>query len=151
MNDRSRDRPRPRGGTTGVTGTPFAVDVAGDRQSRDIWVVLLGGPVVWLAHFMVVYLTAEAGCTGDGTGLELFDPPVPTVVTLVATAVACIACLGFAAWGYRRWSTAPRSDADQGDHGGGRGPLAFVGFLLSLLSFLAILFVGLPAFFLGPC
>jgi hypothetical protein len=150
MNDRSRDRPTPRGGTTGVSGTPFAVDVTGDRQSRDIWIVLLAGPVIWLAHFLVVYLAAEAGCTGDGPGLELFDPPVPTVLTLVATAVGCIACLGFAGWGYRRWAGARRSGAGEGDEGG-RGPLAFVGLLLSLFSFLSILFVGLPAAFLAPC
>ncbi|MDQ4145306.1 MAG: hypothetical protein M3198_16505 [Actinomycetota bacterium] len=43
---------------------------------------------------------AEAGCTGDGPGLQLFDPPVPTIVTLAAAAVAAVACLPFAVCGF---------------------------------------------------
>ena len=101
---------------------------------RDTWIVFLAGPVTWFVHFMVVYLLAEAGCTGDGPGLRLFDPPVPAVATLAATAVAAVACLGFAWWGYRC--------LDDHSHG---DSLTFAGCLLSLLGFLAVLFVGVPA------
>ena len=101
---------------------------------RDTWIVFLAGPVTWFVHFMVVYLVAEAGCTGDGPGLALFDPPVPAVVTLAATAVAAAACLAFAWWGHRCLVDHPPGDS-----------LAFAGFLLSLLSSVAVLFVGLPA------
>ena len=34
-------------------------------------VVFLGGPVIWFSHFMVVYLVAEAGCTGGGGHVTL--------------------------------------------------------------------------------
>jgi hypothetical protein len=149
--DRPKDEAASGGKTTGASGTPFAVDVTGDRQSRDVWIVLLAGPVIWLTHFMIVYLVAEAGCTGDGPGLEVFDPPVPTAVTLVATALGCLACLGFATWAYRRWTVVRRSDGGLDDDPDGRGSLAFVGLLLSLLSVVAILFVGVPAPFLSPC
>jgi uncharacterized protein (DUF2267 family) len=44
--------------------------------------MFVAGPVIWSVHFMLVYLVVEAGCSGDGPGLRLFDPPVPTVVTL---------------------------------------------------------------------
>lgn len=148
--------PPTRGATTAVGGTPFAVDVSGDRRARITWVVLLAGPVIWVTHFMVVYLTAEAGCTGDGPGLDLFDPPVPRAVTLAATALAAVGCLGCAGWAWRRWQASPvvphragaREIADTHD-GDGRGPLAFAGFLLSVLSFAAVLFVGVPALVLG--
>lgn len=148
------------GATTAAAGTPFPVDLARDRRARTTWAVLLAGPVIWFAHFMVVYLVAEAGCTGDGDGLELFDPPVPQAVTILTTVVAVLACLGCAAWARRRWR-ANREDIpggsevageEGGGDGGGRRPeLAFSGMLLSLLSAVTVLSVGLPALFLRPC
>ena len=149
----------PSGGTgtwTAADGTPYPVDVARDRPTRITWVVFLGGPVIWFVHFMVVYLVAEAGCTGDGPGLNVFDPPVPATVTLATTAVAAAGCLGFAAWAHRWWRASrdgPAAD-DAPELSGGLaerdrgGTLAFAGFLLSLGSFVAVLFVGLPAFVL---
>jgi len=138
---------------TGARGTPIAVDVSRDRLARRTWVVFLAGPVTWFTYFMIVYLIAEAGCTGDGPGLNAFNPPVPAAATLVATAVAALTCLGAARWAYVRWRTSQRGlAADEAadlagplperDRG---GSLAFAGFLLSLFSFLAVLFVGLPA------
>ena len=91
------------GSMTGPSGTPVAVDVTRDRRARPIWVALLAGPVIWFAHFMLVYMVAEAGCTGGGPGLRLFAPPVPTVVTIVATVLAAGACLAAAVWALRRW------------------------------------------------
>jgi hypothetical protein len=135
------------------------VDVSRDRRARVTIVVFLAGPVIWSVHFLLVYLVAEAGCTGDGPGLELFDPPVPTVVTLAATAVAAVASLASAAWGYRRWRPATHEPAadEAGDLSGALadrnrgGTLAFAGFLLSSLSFVTVLFVGLPALVLPAC
>jgi hypothetical protein len=147
------------GSTTAVGGTPVAVDVSRDRGARVIWAVFLAGPVLWFAHFMIVYMAAEAGCTGDGPGLELFDPPVPTVVTLGATVVAALGCLWCATWAWRRWRTRARTQpwgvtddlsADL-EHGDRDGLLAFAGFLLSVLSFVSVLFVGLPALVLPAC
>ena len=141
------------GRRTAAGGTPVAVDVSRDHLARVTWVVFLGGPVIWFVHFMVVYLVAEAGCTGGGPGLRVFDPPVPAAVTLVATALAAAGCLAFAGWGYR-WYVASRhleAADDSGDLSGAHadrdrgGTLAFAGFLLSLFSFVAVLFVGLPA------
>ena len=142
-----------------MEGTAVAVDVSRDRRARVTWLVFLAGPVIWFVHFMVVYLAVEAGCTGAGPGLRLFNPPVPTVVTLVATAVAAIACLGLAGWAQLRWRArkyepgvdgAGELSGDLEDHVHG-GSLAFAGSLLSLLSFVAILFVGLPALVLPAC
>ncbi len=142
---------------TAESGTPVPVDVSRDRLTRIGWVVFLGGPVVWLTHFMLVYLVAEAGCTGDGPGLQAFDPPVPEVLTLAATAVAATGCLAFAVWGYRRWVDSRHGAAadDPGGASGGHaerdreGTVAFGGLLLALFSFVAVLFVGLPALVLG--
>lgn len=157
---RASDGRAPAGGgaTTAADGTPYGVDISRDRRARVIWGVFLAGPLIWFSHFMVVYLIVEAGCTGDGPGLRLFDPPVPEVATLLATAAAAGACLGFAAWAHRRWREATPTPAEGdallsgGTHDGDvEGRLAFAGLLLSLLFFVAVLFVGLPAFFLPAC
>ena len=145
------------GAMTAEDGSPVAVDVSGDRPARVVWVVFLGGPVIWISHFMLVYLVAEAGCTGGGPGLRAINPPVPRAVTLIATAVAAAGCLGFASWAHRRW-VAARPGVATGDAGEVSGSaeerdrtatLAFAGFLLALFSFVAVLFVGVPAFVLG--
>ena len=82
------------GSRTAGEGTPFAVDVSRDRRSRWALFMFVSGPVIWSVHFLLVYLVTEAGCSGDGPGLSLFDPPVPKVVTLAATAAAAAAALG---------------------------------------------------------
>ena len=147
------------GGRTAAEGTPVAVNVSRDRKTRVTWAVFLAGPVIWFAHFMLVYLVAEAGCTGDGPGLDVFDPPVPTVVTLVATAVAAVGCLASARWGYRRWRPGPHGsedpraaiESDDAVDDEGSRSAGFAGFLLSLLSFGTVLFVGLPALAIPAC
>jgi hypothetical protein len=143
------------GSRTAGEGTPFAVDVSGDRRARWPLFMFVAGPIIWSVHFLLVYLVTEAGCSGDGPGLRLFDPPVPKAVTLAATAAAAATALGCATWWYRRWQASehgPVADeaADLADHDRG-GTLAFTGFLLSLLSVVAILFVGLPALVLPSC
>jgi hypothetical protein len=142
------------GASTGGKGTPVAVDVAPSTGTRVTIALLVAGPVIWSVHFMLVYIVVEAGCTGDGPGLRLLDPPVPTVVTLVTTAIAALACLACAGWGYRRWRAgqqAPAAEASGLEPIDRRGSLAFAGFLLSLLGVVEVLLVGLPALFLPAC
>ncbi len=147
------------GSRTAAEGTPFAVDVSRDRRARFALAMFVSGPVIWSVHFMVVYLVTETGCSGDGPGLTLFDPPVPKIVTLAVTAVAVAAALACAGWSWRHWraSGAEAAADEAADLAGGHqdrdrgGTLAFAGFLLSLLSVATILFVGLPALVLPSC
>jgi hypothetical protein len=148
MTDAGRDLPVEAETATAAKGTAAPVDVTVDPRARSTITVLLAGPVILLVHFMVVYLVTEAGCTGDGPGLDVLDPPVPGVVTLLATAVAALACCGSAFWAYRRWRPGSQSGRDELVD---RGPLAFVGFLLSLLALVTVLLVGLPALVLPAC
>ena len=154
------DEPSPQDGSrTARDGTPFAVDVSADRRARWALAMFVSGPVIWSVHFMVVYLVVEAGCSGEGPGLALFDPPVPKVVTLAVTAAAAAAALACATWWYRRWRASEHEPAadEAGDLAGSLtdrdrgGTLAFAGFLLSLLSVVTILSVGLPALVLASC
>ena len=136
---------------TGPGGTPVPVDITRDLESRPTWLVLLGGPVIWAVHFIVVYLVAEAGCTGSGPGLEAFDPPVPATTTLVATVLAVVGCLGVGLWGWRRSRGLPEGvAADEPAARERHRVLSLAGVLLAGLSLLAVLFVAAPAVWL-PC
>jgi hypothetical protein len=152
------ETPQGDGSRTAGEGTPFAVDVSADRRVRWALAMFVAGPVIWSVHFMVVYLAVEAGCNGEGPGLRLFDPPLPTAVTLAATAAAALACLASARWGWRRWRAGQEppvggAGGRSGDLGGPDrgGALAFAGFLMSLLGLVTVLFVGLPALVLPAC
>jgi hypothetical protein len=149
------DRPSARrgGGATQRTGNESPVHPATSNRARSTIALLLAGPVIWSGHFMVVYLAVEAGCTGDGPGLDAFDPPAPTVVTVVATLVGAAASLLAALLSRRRWHT---------DRAAGRGEtalrpsqglatLAAMGYLLGLLGVVTILFVGAAVLFLPAC
>ncbi|MBW3576961.1 MAG: hypothetical protein KY462_04330 [Actinobacteria bacterium] len=137
------------------------VDLSADRSVRRTWAVLLAGPVIWFSHFMVVYLVAEAGCTGGGPGLVVFNPPVPVVVTWVSTVIAVPLCAAAAWWAWRRWRAsvdvlkgAPDDASELSgelDDDRRRGSLAFAGLLLSLFSIVAVAFTAAPAMVLGPC
>jgi hypothetical protein len=131
---------------TAAKGTAAPVDVTVDPRARTTIVALLAGPVILIAHFLVVYLVAEAGCTGDGEGLDIFDPPVPTVATAVATVVAVVAAVASVWWNYRRW----RSEGRSGELVD-RRPLAFVGFVMSVLTVFTVLLVGGPVLLLEAC
>jgi len=159
MTERKGRGRSPGGATTGVGGTPVPVDVSRDREARVTWVVFLGGPVIWFAHFMLVYLVAEAGCTGGGPGLRLFDSPVHKVVTFAATAVAAIACLALARWSLRRLQESggrpgsfdTEDDANADQRFDDRGLLDLASFMLSMVFLVAVLFVGLTPAFLPAC
>lgn len=131
--------PGSRGGSTSQDGTPVPVDTGLPRGALLTYTLLLAGPLIWSAHFFLVYFVSELGCTADGGGLEVFDAPVPSVVTIVTTAVAALACLAAAWWSQRR----ARHDEK---------PMVLrAGALLSLLGFVTVLFVGAPAVVFPAC
>lgn len=140
------------GARTSGKGTPVPVEPSDGRRTRRTVGLLVAGPVLWTAHFLVVYLVAEAGCTGGGSGLRLLNPPVPTVATVAATAIAVMACLATAAVAHRQWRALAEAGSDDGgpEPGDRGGSLALAGVVLSLLGVVTVLFVGLPALVL-PC
>jgi uncharacterized membrane protein len=113
-----------------------------DRSSIRLWAVLLAGPVIWINHFMVVYLLAEAACAAvDSEDMWFIGSDALVAVTIAATVVAAAACV-FAGWWTRRHATGAEGD---------ESILAWAGVLLAIGSLVAVLAVGLPAAVLGPC
>ena len=92
-----------------------------------LWLLSLGGLLVWTAHFFGLYLIASIWLT----------TPTAGVVAGVFTA----ACL--AADGWLLWRTAP-ARVGQGIDGSDRW-LLVLAFLAAALSTLAVLWQGLPA------
>lgn len=147
------------GATTQPSGTPMAVDLASSPATRRALAMFVAAPTLWFAHFVVVYLVAEAGCTGSGPGLSVFDPPVPAVVTIVATIVTGAACAWVTWWHWRQWRHGDRLGSLEEAGGPPTGtdldgevrPLAFVGVLIGAISLVSVLFVGAPALWLTGC
>lgn len=105
--------------------------------TAGMWSIALAGPVLVMAHFWFVYLTAEAACEADRTGGMRFLSTGGLEWTVVAaTVVATLGC-GVAAWIGRRSI--------------GNRMLAEVGVLMSVGSAATILAVGVPVLVLGPC
>lgn len=112
------------------------------RSTIRLWVQLLIGPVLWISHFMAVYLFAEAACVAR----ESDELPVPGSgaigpVVVVVTVIAAMITAAAAAWTLR---AAKRSHGDA-------AVMAWAGTLLAAMSVVAILAVGLPAAALDPC
>lgn len=142
------DAPDGSGATTSPTGTAYPVDFTRDRRAFSTWALFVGGPVIWFLHFMVVYLGAEAGCTGDGPGLELFDPPITTAVTIVATVVTTLACVPLLIGNLRRWREGGDGEDDRRET---HRSMAAAGLSLTALSALTIVAVGVSAVVFPGC
>lgn len=103
------------------------------------WSLTLAGPVLWLVHFMVVYLLAEAACEAHRTGeMSFVGEGTLSWVVAIATVVAALLCVLAAAAARRR-------------HRRGAGPMMIVGALLGVGSAATVVAVGLPGLVLGPC
>jgi hypothetical protein len=97
---------------------------------------LVAGPSIWISYFFAVYLWAEAACASALAPVDLTPTSVPVMVATVFAA-STIAVLGWRAYRLR----------SNDEH----GQLYLWGSMLSVLSVMATLFVGLPAMFLPTC
>lgn len=136
-------------------------DAASTPSARRRFLTLTGlflaGPVIWISHFMVVYLAAEALCHADA-GAEVLGLPIAATVTVAATVVAAVA-MAVTTWrAYRRWRgagvgwNAVTAESDRTPGGSEHdAELALGGFLLGLLFLVGLLYVAVPALVLDPC
>jgi len=124
-----------------------ALDV---REQRHELIAIALGPLVWVVHFLASYLTNAIYCAkfaSDGG-----DASVVRFAILVFTAIA-LPLIGVIGWfSYRRHRYQNSELPHDGDSPEDRFRfLGFAGFLLSLLSFVAVIFTALAAVFIGTC
>lgn len=117
-------------------------EIPQQRSTVRDWALLLAGPVLWITHFMAVYLYSEAACVAR----ESDALPVPGADALVPVVVAATVVAAFiTVWAtLLSWRAAHRREGDE-------AALGWAGALLGALSVVAILAVGLPALAVTPC
>lgn len=119
------------------------------KEVESLW-TLFTGPVVWALHFLVCYIVSAIVCEKpDLLGGDFFTLR-KTIGAITALALAMIVLSAALAW--RQWGFGtgdPPHDAPTRDD-----RLRFQGYatlLLSALSFIAVVFTAMPAFFISEC
>lgn len=124
-----------------------AMDV---REQRYELIAMTSAPLVWVVHFLVSYLTNAifcakyAGVSGDASLVRF--------TILVATVIALPLIAAIAWFSYRRHRYQDSQLPHDADSSEDRFRfLGFAGFLLALLSFVAVTFTALVALFIPTC
>lgn len=129
---------------TGTDDRPVELIPDVPSTLRD-WLTLLAGPAIWIGHFSIVYLAAEASCvpTSDDQ-YDIIGSDTLVVLTAVATVVAAIAA-GAVAWLIRKRSAErrERQERDVVD-------LSRAGSITAIGAVIGVIAVGAPALYLDP-
>jgi hypothetical protein len=126
------------------------------RLDRSPWFHLLGGPILWSAHFLASYASVEFACRARLPVLDstVFGLSVLSWSVLAFTLAATLAAVYVGRAAYRSWHRLKKSrkttEPDTWELESGRF-MALSGMALSALFALTILLGGLPALVLGPC
>lgn len=107
----------------------------------------VAGAIIWMLHFLVVYLVAEARCSPAFSGFQLAGTPGVTFVTIAATIVG-LAAIGFYSWGsWRRWTR----EQDRAAVADQERMLGQLGVITGAIFAVATLSVGAIVLALPPC
>lgn len=117
---------------------------------RDSLWMLAISPSIWVAHFLLSYVTAAVWCAKYADASASLGPVQPTIG--IYTVVAMLGILATGWLGYRRHSLGsadlPHDDDTPEDR---HRFLGFATLLLSALSAVATLFVAAVAYLAGSC
>lgn len=127
-------------------------------STRANLITLITAPTVWAIHFLVCYVAASAHCAKTMANARVFTGPhwpdvTPARIVIALTTIAALAAIAWSsrqAWGH--WSAGdaepPYDEATFDDR---QQFLGFATVLLCGLSFIGVIFVALPAVFIGDC
>jgi hypothetical protein len=119
------------------------------KQVDTLW-TLFTAPVVWALHFLTCYIGAAIYCAKPnlfGVGFEVVRLGIAATTFLALAAISVSAWLAWRQWGFGS-NDPPHDDPTRHDR------MLFQGFatlLLSGLSFVAVIYVALPALFVMEC
>jgi hypothetical protein len=99
----------------------------------------LAGPLVWAAHFLLVYASESLFCTRGGGGAAHL------AVIALATAMGLAVILAATLWNWWRTSMTPASAL------AGATFMDYAGALLGVLGMLGLLWSALPSAILASC
>lgn len=110
------------------------------------WAALLAGPAIWITHFGIVYLAAEASCVPTPEDqYDIIGSDGLFVLTVVATVVAALAAAAVA-WAARQRM---RYHDERGEEHY-VVDLARTGFITAIGAVISVIAVGAPAVYLNP-
>ncbi|AZV23489.1 MAG: hypothetical protein E5Y74_24655 [Mesorhizobium sp.] len=117
------------------------------KEVETLW-TLFTAPVIWAGHFLACYALAAIWCAKRGDlGFAVVQAGI---VAMTLAALAMIVLSGWLAW--RQWgfgtNDPPHDDPTATDRNLFQG---FATLLLCGLSFVAVLYVGLPLLFIDGC
>ncbi|AXV16346.1 hypothetical protein CYG48_11915 [Neorhizobium sp. SOG26] len=119
------------------------------REIETLW-TLFTAPAVWALHFVVCYVLAAIFCAKRLPESFTFDTVRIwlLVITLVALAMIVLsAYLAWRQWGYGKGDP-PHDEPTREERRHFQG---FATLLLSGLSFVAVIYVAIPLFFIAEC
>lgn len=127
-------------------------------STRANLITLITAPTIWALHFLVCYIAASVHCAKAMADARIFTGPAWPDVTLarIIIAAATIVAMAAIAWSSRQaWRHWGDGDAEPPyDYATFDDRQQFLGFatiLLCGLSFIGVIFVALPAVFIGDC
>jgi hypothetical protein len=119
------------------------------KEIESLW-TLFTAPVVWAIHFLLCYGVAAVYCAKQasiGVSFDAIRIGIAVVTLLALMLIALSAWLAWRQWGFGA-SDPPHDDPTRIDRTLFQG---FATLLLSGLSFVAVIYVALPAFFVTEC
>jgi hypothetical protein len=119
------------------------------EQNESLW-VLAASPAIWVAHFMLCYLSAAIWCekvVGHGGSLREVRLAIAVYTVLALVTIGSIGWVGLRR--HRLGSATVPHDFDTPEDR--HRFLGFATLLLSSLSAVATLYVALAAVFIGSC
>ena len=125
---------------------------------RDSLFTLIAGPLVWVVHFLSLYVLTAIACAQGFFHEEILAVRVVPLVGGAVTLVAVALILDAALLSYRRWrgmpwdgAPAPMPPHDRNDVASRRRFMAYAGLLLSGLALIATIWEALPLVFFASC
>lgn len=117
----------------------------------------LGGPIVWSIHLLLSEVLISVACSGGPEGFRralvggvmVWQAALLLVALLFSLIVVGVDAVAFAAW--RKTRAGIAETGERGGAAGRSGWMSLAGILLSTLFLVALLFAGLPLFWLSGC
>src|SRR5690606_18856495 len=110
---------------------------------------LIVPPLAWAAHFMFAYIYAAVRCAKGGRDAFVDDVRIAVAVA-TAVALGVVHVTAYVAWAQSRLPGDPPPH-DESTHEDRHRFLAVSTLLLACLSFVAIVFTAIPAFYFEDC
>lgn len=108
---------------------------------------MIGGLLIWAAHFTVIYIFTALACERQFAGLSVEGFGIVPVVVLTATGLALLATIAVIVLAFRRLgpARAARDDKPVNDF------MRYTTITVAALSLVAIAWNGLPSLIVSPC